>query len=222
MGDWPRLDSQDAALARKAMSMCIRAVSIISLALVTGTVCGATPPPAPPRAAVALPAAQAVQVRTVQGALVRPLVAPGRKATVLIFIARDCPISNTYAPVIQRLRADYALSPIAFYVVYVDGGSAQAVRAHAKAHGYASFALRDPKHRLVKLTGATVTPEAAVLGPQGRLLYEGRIDDRFPDFGTARDIADVHDLRRALDAIRAGRPVAVARTKAVGCYIPGT
>ena len=94
--------------------------------------------------------------------------------------------------------------------------------AHAKAHGYDTFALRDPAHTLVRLTGATVTPEAAVLGPQGRLLYEGRIDDRFADFGRAHDLASVHDLRRALDAIQAGKPVAVARTKAVGCDIPAS
>ena len=106
-----------------------------------------------------------MQVRDVHGALVRPLAAPGRAATVLIFIARDCPISNSYAPEIKRLRADYALSPIAIYVVYVDGGSAKDVLAHAKAHGYAAFALRDTAHALVRLTGATVTPEAVVLGP---------------------------------------------------------
>ena len=202
--------------------MVARAVLRISLALAVGSACGASSAIGPAPAAVTLPAARAVQVRTVQGALVRPLDESGRAATVLIFIARDCPLSNSYAPEIKRLRADYALSPIAFYVVYVDGGPLKEVQAHAKTHGYSAFALNDSAHWLVKLTKVTVTPEAAVLGPQGGLLYEGRIDDRFPDFGKARDIADVHDLRRALDAVRAGRPVAVPRTKAVGCYIPGT
>ena len=165
------------------------------------------------------PAARLVRVLTVQGVPIHPLAAPGRAATVLIFIARDCPISNSYAAEIKRLRADYALSHVAIYVVYVDGSSPKTVLAHAKAHGYVAFALSDPAHRLVALTKATVTPEAAVLGPQGTLLYEGRIDDRYPDYGRERDIADVHDLRRALDAVRSGRPIAVARTKAVGCYI---
>ena len=133
---------------------------ILALALLLG----------PPAIAAALPAARTVQVRDVRGALVRPLDAPGRAATVLIFIARDCPISNSYAPEVKRLRADYALSPIAVYVVYVDGGPAGPVQAHARTHGYDSVALLDPAHRLVRLTGATVTPEAAVLSPDGRLL----------------------------------------------------
>ena len=157
------------------------------------------------RLVAALPAARAVQVRDVHGLAVRPLDAPGRAATVLIFIARDCPISNSYAPEIKRLRADYALSPIAFYVVYVDGGPAKDVLAHARAHGYDEFALRDPAHTLVRLTGATVTPEAVVFGPDAHVLYEGRIDDRFAAFGRERDLASVRDLRLALDAIRAGR-----------------
>ena len=50
-----------------------------------------------------------------------------------------------------------------------------------------------------------MTPEAVVYRPRpAHLLYEGRIDDRFPDFGRERDIATVQDLRRALDALRAG------------------
>ena len=176
--------------------------------------------PAASAAPAALPAARTVQVRDVHGVSIRPLFAPGRVATVLIFIARDCPISNSYAPEIKRLRADYALSPIAFYVVYVDGGPTKDTLAHAKAHGYDTIALCDTGHTLVRLTDARVTPEAAVLAPDGHLLYEGRIDDRFADFGRARELASVHDLRRALDAVRAGRPVLITRTKAVGCGIP--
>jgi hypothetical protein len=147
---------------------------------------------------------------------------PGRIATVLIFIAQDCPISNAYSQEIARLRADYGASHIGFYVVYTDDGTATAtLLAHARAHGYASFALLDPLHNLVRLTGARVTPETVVLNPQDRILYEGRIDNRFTGFGQARDVASVSDLRRALDAIRLGKPVAVARTQAIGCYIPG-
>ena len=188
-------------------------VKRLTLALLTLTAAASASPVTPP-------AARAVQVRDVHGLALRPLDAPGRAATVLIFIARDCPISNSYAPEIKRLRADYAHSPIAFYVVYVDGGPAKDVLAHATAHDYDAFALRDTAHTLVRLTGATVTPEAVALGPDARVLYEGRIDDRFLDFGRERDLASVRDLRRALDAIRDGRPVPVTRTKAVGCDIP--
>ncbi|MCZ7644490.1 MAG: hypothetical protein M5U26_04270 [Planctomycetota bacterium] len=35
-----------------------------------------------------------------------------------------------------------------------------------------------------------------------------------------RKEATRHDLREALDAVLAGKPVAEARTKAIGCFIP--
>jgi hypothetical protein len=161
-------------------------------------------------------------VQNIQGSETHPLEASGRAATVLIFIAHDCPICNAYSAEIARLRDDYGPSHIALYVVYTDVGTSRAVLAtHAKTHNYTSFALYDPKHILVKDTGAMVTPEAVVLGPHDRIRYEGRIDNRFTGFGLERDVASVSDLRRALDSIRLGKTVAVARTKAVGCYIPG-
>ena len=80
--------------------------------------------------------------------------------------------------------------------------------------------LLDPKLSLARGAGATVMPEAAVLSPSGHVLYLGRIDDRVVDFGKARLQARQHDLREALDAVLAGKPVAHSRTRAVGCAIP--
>ena len=52
-----------------------------------------------------------------------------------------------------------------------------------------------------------------------KLVYHGRIDDRFIDFGKSRPEATVHDLQNAIDAALAGRKVTPAETKAIGCYI---
>ena len=60
---------------------------------------------------------------------------------------------------------------------------------------------------LVQLSGASVTPQAAVLSPDGTVLYLGRIDNRVEDFGKQRPQATVPDLRNALDALLAGKPV---------------
>jgi hypothetical protein len=77
----------------------------------------------------------------------------------------------------------------------------------------------DPELKLAKLTGATVTPEACVLSPAGEILYRGRIDDRAVKLGTVRVEPTVRDLRLALDAVLAGKPVAEKFTRAIGCYI---
>ena len=79
--------------------------------------------------------------------------------------------------------------------------------------------LLDPQQILSRYTGATITPEVAVLSGGGELLYLGRIDNRVEDFGKTRLQATEFDLRDTLDAVLAGKPVPHARTKSLGCAI---
>lgn len=139
--------------------------------------------------------------------------------TVLVFSTTDCPIANRYAPEVQRLAGRFA-GPVRFKLVYpVPADSDAMVREHVSKFGYAIEWQRDPGLALVKRTGVTVTPEVAVLDGAGRLLYRGRIDDRYLEFGKDRPQPTVHDLERALEAITEGKPVPVARTRAIGCFI---
>ena len=146
--------------------------------------------------------------------------APGKKAVVLLFVATDCPISNSYAPELNRIITRYTPQGAAFFLVYPDPDTTlAAARQHARDYGFSCPALRDPAHRLVQRAGATVTPEAAVFAPGGHLLYRGRIDDQYLGFGRRREAATRHDLRDALDAVMGGRPVATPRTPALGCFL---
>jgi hypothetical protein len=91
---------------------------------------------------------------------------------------------------------------------------------YAADYHYTFPLLLDPAQVLVRHAGATITPQAAVFSPEGKLLYLGRIDNRVEDFGRVRQKATVPDLRNALDAVLAGKPVSPDRTKSVGCSIP--
>jgi hypothetical protein len=142
------------------------------------------------------------------------------KVTVLIFIRTDCPISNRYAPEIQRLFTKFKRSGVSFWLVYPSGDdSVPAIRKHLAEYGYAIGALRDPQHTLVGLARVRVTPEAAIFGPGARLFYHGRIDDRYVDFGKARPAPSSHDLERAIETVLAGRTPPLAATRVIGCYI---
>ena len=176
--------------------------------------------------AVAFDSAQAIgaerlELADVQGQKHQPLVDKGQNATVLFFIGHDCPISNTYAPEINRICAQYETNRFVCYLVYPDSDlSAADAKKHYQEFRYHSPALLDPSHKLVKKTGVTVTPEVAVLAPDGKVLYRGRIDDMFADFGKKRAEPTQRDLRLALDAISKDKPVPNKTTKAIGCYIP--
>ena len=166
----------------------------------------------------------AVLVQTLSGAPVDALQAPaGTKAIVYIFTSTDCPISNRYAPEIRRLAETFRPKGVSFRMVYPSRAETpDAIRAHLGAFSYdgVTEAVRDPELALVKFTGATITPEAVVFDPAGRRLYRGRIDDRYVDFGRARPAPTRRDLRDALDATLAGKPVQNPTTKAIGCFIP--
>jgi hypothetical protein len=93
------------------------------------------------------------------------------------------------------------------------------IRQHILDYRYGIPVLRDPNHRLVALAKASITPEAAVFDRQRRLVYRGRIDDRYVHLGLERPAPTRHDLQEALAAVVAGKPIAQATTPAVGCYI---
>lgn len=140
--------------------------------------------------------------------------------TVLIFISTDCPVSNRYAPEIARLHDEFTRRGVHFRLVYPNPLDVDAaIQQHLDEYGLPHVAERDPAHTLVRLAGATITPEAAVFDAQGKIVYRGRIDDRFVELGRERPAATVHDLRNALSALVAKRAIPRARTQAVGCYI---
>jgi hypothetical protein len=151
-----------------------------------------------------------------------PLEMPaGVKAIVFLFTSTECPISNRYAPDVRKLATKFAPQGVLFRLVYPDPADTRdAIREHMSAFAYAGATqvIRDPRHALVNFTAVTVTPEAAVYA-NGRIVYHGRIDDRYVDLGLERPAPTVHDLDDALTAVLAGRPVEHPVTQAVGCYI---
>lgn len=144
----------------------------------------------------------------------------GKRAIVLLFVSTDCPLSNRYVPEMNRIQNAYASRGVAFYAVQGDATTPVGeVKKHVRDFGYSFPYLLDPRESLADFTGATATPEAAVLSPTGQLLYLGRIDNRLADYGQERYQATQSDLRESLEAILAGRPVPHPRTKALGCAI---
>jgi len=140
----------------------------------------------------------------------------GHRLTVVIFIATRCPYSNAYNARMEAIANDYA--PRGVGVLGVNSNVTESpaeVVAHAKTHGLTFPILKDENSAVANLYGAAKTPEAYVIDASGALRYHGRIDENFED---ASAVASP-DLKNALDALLAGKPVARAETKAFGCTI---
>lgn len=159
-----------------------------------------------------------LKIKDLQGRELSPFEPDGSRASVFIFLMKDCPISNRYAPEIMRIARDYQTKRIRFYLVYVD--DVMGLEKHLQEYGLADLpAIFDDQRLLVKATGVQTAPESAVIGNQGEILYRGRIDNLFAAMGKPRRQVTEHDLRDALDAIIDGRPIRTPRTTAIGCFI---
>jgi len=127
----------------------------------------------------------------------------------------QCPVSNAYNERMEKLAADYKSKGIA--VVGVNANSTEdagAVKAHAAEKGLTFTILKDPGNKLADKLGATRTPEAYFLDSNNKLLYHGRIDN-----SQNPSAIESSDLRTALDAALAGKPIEKTEAKAFGCTI---
>jgi peroxiredoxin len=170
--------------------------------------------------AMALASVPQLQLRDTRGAIHTTAEWNSAKAILLFFTTTDCPVANSYVPEMNRIRDAYATRGVLVWAVQADTTAAEReVAKYATEYRYSFPLLLDPRQELVNLSGATITPQAAVLAPDGRVLYLGRVDNRVEDFGSQRPKATQADLREALDAVLAGRPVAHPRTHSIGCAI---
>jgi thiol-disulfide isomerase/thioredoxin len=166
-----------------------------------------------------LAAAQGSLAENLDGKAADPFKTAAGQVTVLLFVRTDCPISNRYAPTIQKLAEKFS-GNAKFWLVYPDADEpATRIRAHNEEFHYAIPALRDVHHALVKRAKAEITPEAAVFDASGKLAYHGRIDNWYEDFGRSRTAPTTHELEDAIRNALGGKAGGPAHVSAVGCYI---
>ena len=137
------------------------------------------------------------------------------KATAFLFSSTQCPISNIYTPRMIALAHDYTPRGVQFFLVNSNAGDSRAaVQRYVKERAFPFPAIKDNGTALADRLAADRTPEAVILDSDGVVRYRGRIDDN------QNPEKIIHaDVREALDALLAGKPVAHPRTLAFGCRI---
>jgi peroxiredoxin len=149
------------------------------------------------------------------------MTAPRGGLSALIFYSSECPISNAYSPLLNRLRSEFPPSKVNLVGICVDPDLSDAdMIAHAKDFGLTFPVVHDRKGSLAAKLGATVTPEAFVVDEKGRIRYYGRIDDQFAARQKKNANPMVSELRDAIAAVLGGQNVAIEHVAAVGCPIP--
>jgi peroxiredoxin len=149
---------------------------------------------------------------------------------LILFTCNHCPTAQAYEERIKQLVNDYggrgmslvAISPNDPSAVRLDelgytdlSDSFEEMKMRADDMDYNFPYLYDGETQEVsKKYGPVATPHAFLFDKDRILRYVGRIDDE-ERIGKAK----IHDLRQAIDAMLAGKPVPVATTKTFGCSI---
>jgi peroxiredoxin len=144
--------------------------------------------------------------------------AQGKKAVVVVFLGTECPINNQYLPRLAELHKSYS-DRVAFVGINSNVHDTPArIAGHVKANGIPFPVLKDSANVVADDFGARRTPEAFVLSPAGKVLYQGRIDDQI-GIGYKRKQPSRRDLVEAIEEVLAGKEVSKPTTEVAGCII---
>ena len=146
----------------------------------------------------------------------------------VIFTCNHCPTAQAYEERVKRLAADYKDKKVAVVAIspndpealrldefgYSDvGDSLEDMKIRAKDAGFNFPYLYDGENqRVSRAYGPLATPHAFIFDRARKLRFTGRIDN-----SDKPQLATSHDTRSAIDALLAGRPVPVEKTKVFGC-----
>lgn len=137
------------------------------------------------------------------------------RATVVVFVALDCPMSMDYGQRIGLLDKEFAGKGVQVILVDSNRNESDAeIEKVRKALNLTIPVYRDPSASVAELLTAIVTPTAVVLDASGTIRYTGGIDD-------SRDPAKVKNrfVQAAVDSVLNGQPVQVPHTRVLGCSI---
>lgn len=146
----------------------------------------------------------------------------GPRATVAMFLCNHCPFVKHVNAELVRLAQDYRGRGVGFVAIcsndavrYPDDAPPR-MAEDARQLAYPFPYLHDATQEVARAYQAACTPDFYVFDADARCAYRGQLDDSRPSNG--RPVTGA-DLRAALDALLAGRPVSDRQVPSVGCNI---
>ncbi len=143
-------------------------------------------------------------------------------ALLVMFICNHCPYVKHIRAGLAQLGRDYQARGVAIIAIsandaanYPEDAPAK-MREEARAAGYTFPYLHDATQAVAKAYRAACTPDFFLFDHARRLVYRGQFDGSRPGNGVP---VTGQDLRAALDAVLAGKPVPAGQKPSIGCNI---
>ncbi len=146
----------------------------------------------------------------------------GKKALLVMFICTHCPYVKHIEKSLGKLGADYADKPIAMVAISANditthpADSPEGLKRQAHENGFTFPYLYDETQDVARAYKAACTPDPYLFDADFKLVYRGQYDDSRPGNGIP---VTGKDLRAAIDAVLAGKPVSADQRPSIGCNI---
>ncbi len=143
-------------------------------------------------------------------------------AVLVMFICNHCPFVKHIRRGLAQFGRDYQGRGLAILAINSNDvanypeDSPENMAKEAKAAGYTFPYLYDETQEVAKSYRAACTPDFFLFDRDRRLVYRGQFDDSRPSNNKAVTGAD---LRAAVDAVLASRPIAIEQKPSIGCNI---
>jgi len=143
-------------------------------------------------------------------------------ALLIVFMCNHCPYVIHIREGLAQLARDYAAKNVG--IVGINANNVQThpadcparMKDEVKSAGYVFPYLYDESQAVAKAYRAACTPDIFLFDKNRKLVYRGQFDASRPGNGLP---VTGQDLRAALDAVLAGRPVSEPQTASIGCNI---
>ncbi|EGG98149.1 PPO candidate 1 [gamma proteobacterium IMCC2047] len=146
----------------------------------------------------------------------------GERATVIMFICNHCPFVIHVQHELCKLAQDYQPKGVNFIAIsandvdtYPQDAPAN-MAVFAAQNGFNFPYLYDESQRIAKAYDAACTPDFYLFDANLRCIYRGQLDDSRPGNGIP---VNGLDLRRAINALLAGKPIDQNQKPSLGCNI---
>ncbi len=146
----------------------------------------------------------------------------GKKALLVMFICRHCPFVKHVKEEIAQLGKDYIQRDLAIVAISANDAknypddAPDSLKAMADELGFNFPLCYDESQETAKIYTAACTPDFFLFDAEHKLVYRGQLDDSRPSNGKPVTGAD---LRAAIEAVLAGKPVNSDQKPSIGCNI---
>jgi peroxiredoxin len=143
-------------------------------------------------------------------------------ALLVLFICNHCPYVKHIRSGLADLGREYQKRAVAIVAINSNDAenypedSPERMKQEVKTAGYVFPYIYDEAQSAAKAYRAACTPDIFLFDKDRKLAYRGQFDDSRP--GNGRPVTG-RDLRAALDAVLAGKPVSEPQTPSMGCNI---